>query len=274
MIRFNTALLFIAGLGVTACQPPSQPQPDDALAKLTKRVEALETQVKQLGRAAPQRPQRPDPALTYYLPVHQDDPYRGAEHAKVTIVEAYEFACPYCAMIEPALAGVVEAFEGTDMVKVVSKQFVVHPQLATDPALAVCAAHKQGKFAPFASLLWKKSWDTSSGRPRMQRDQLGRTELTAMAKTVGIDADQFTKDLDSADCKAKLQRDRTELARIGVRGTPYIFINGRYYTGGRTAEALKQAVEAEAKKADQALAKGTQLADYYPGLMKTARRKL
>ena len=268
MKRLNIALIVTGGLAI-ACQPNNA----DDIAALTKRVDELEKKVAAQPQRA-RRPRRPDPKHTYYLPVRDDDPFRGAEHAKVTIVEAYEFACPYCAMIEPSLAKVLDKYKGTDMVKVVSKQYIVHPQLATDAALATCAAHAQGKFEPFAEALWKKSWAMGSGRPRMQRDQLKRAELIALAGTVGLDAKRFETDLSGAKCKAKVQRDRTDLARIGVHGTPYIFINGRYYTGGRSAEALAAAVEAAAKKADAALTNGIAVADYYGSLMKTARRQL
>ncbi len=192
----------------------------------------------------------------------------------MTIVEAYEFACPFCAIIEPLLADVVESYKGTNVVKVVSKQFVVHPQLATDAALATCAAHQQGKFAPFAEALWTQSWAVESGRPRMNRDGLKKAELLKLAAKLGLDRAKFEADLGGAACRTKLNRDRAELARVGVHGTPYLFINGRLYTGARNAAALRKAVETAAQAADKALAKGTKLNEYYAGLMKTAKRSL
>ena len=273
MNKFSTALMTTALSATaltTACNAPDHA---GELAALTKRVEALEKRAPQPA-ARPQRPNRPDPKQTYYLPVRADDPYRGASHAKVTLVEVYEYACPYCAMIEPMLAEVLEGYDGTDTLKVVSKQFVVHPQLATDAALATCAAHKQSKFEAFAGALWKTSWNVESGRPRLQREELTREELVELAKSVGLDTDRFTADLEGEACKAKLNRDRTELARVGVRGTPYLFINGRYYTGPRSADGLRKAIDAAAAVTDRALKEGIALSEYYGGLMKTAKRSL
>jgi len=255
-------------LTASACAPADQ---SEEIAALTKRIETLE---KSARRAAPARPRRPAPDQTYFLPVGPEDPYRGAAAAKVTIVEAYEFACPYWALIEPMLSKVVDTYEGTNTVKIVSKQFVVHPNLATEPALATCAAHKQGKFPAYAEALWKTSWDVSSGRPRMKREELGRAELQTLAKTVGLDEKRFAADRDGPACRKKLQQDRATLARIGVSGTPYLFINGKLYTGGRTFDALRAAVETEAERVDAALANGATLAGYYDGLMKTAKRSL
>ncbi len=256
--------------GLTACQNNA-----DEIAALTQRVAALEKKVAAAPRPkAARRPQRPDPTQTYFLPVRDDDPFRGAAHAKVTIVEAYEFACPYCALIEPMLADALKAYESTDTLKVVSKQFVVHPRIANDAALATCAAHQQGRFEPYAEALWAKSWTKSNGRPRMKREQLQKAELIVLAREVGLDEARFTAAMESPGCRQKIQRDRQELTRIGVRGTPYLFINGRYYTGARSAEALRAAIDAAAKKADQALSAGARLAEYYDGLMKTAKRRL
>ncbi|MEM7676722.1 MAG: thioredoxin domain-containing protein [Myxococcota bacterium] len=263
-INLCTATVLIAASGCV-------PDRSDELDALTQRVEALE---KSTRRATPPRPRRPAPDQTYFLPVGPEDPFRGAPTAKVTIVEAYEFACPYCALIEPMLAQVIDAYRGTDTVKIVSKQFVVHPNLAMAPALATCAAHKQSKFPEYAEALWKASWNISDGRPRMVREELGQQELLALAKSVGLDVQRFEADRDSQACKKKLRDDRAMLTRIGVTGTPYLFINGKLYTGARSTEALKAAVESEVKRVDAELAKGTQLAEYYDSLMKTARRRL
>ena len=268
MQRYPFVLMALIGL-----TPACQANHSEELAALTRRVEALEKRG-DARRPAARAPRRPDPAQTYYLPERDEDPYRGARHAKVTIVEAYEFACPYCALIEPMLAEALEAYRGTDTLKVVSKQFVVHPQLATDAALATCAAHRQGKFAAFAEGLWTQSWNTASGRPRMKREGLKRPELVKLAERVGLDTAKFKADLGGKACQAKLRRDRADLARVGVHGTPYLFVNGRLYTGARNAAALRKVIEAEAKKADKALASGIRIDQYYAGLMKTAKRSL
>jgi glyoxylase-like metal-dependent hydrolase (beta-lactamase superfamily II) len=43
-------------------------------------------------------------------------------------------------------------------VRVVFKHYVVHPQTATAPALATCAAQKQGKFWEMEEAIWDKGW--------------------------------------------------------------------------------------------------------------------
>lgn len=253
-----------------ACDGGKDPRVD-ALAErvdtLEQRVEAAE---KKAPAAAPQ-PKRPDPSVVYYLPVDRDDAIRGADEAKVTIVEAYEYACPYCALVEPVLAQLLERYEGQDALRVVSKQFVVHPQVATDAALATCAAAKQDRFEVFSDALWARTWTTEGGRPQMQRDGLTREAIVEVAQKSGLDTKRFTQDLGGAECRARLEADRQNLARIGVRGTPSLYINGRPYVGPRTVDAMAKAVDEEIARFEQA---NGAVASWYDQLMKSARRTL
>ncbi len=262
-------LMLIATV-LTACEAA----PDPRVAALVDRVDDLEGRVAAVEKKAPAarpQPKRPDPSVVYYLPVDGQDAIRGPDHAKVTIVEAYEYACPYCAMIEPVLAQLLDRYEGKDALRVVSKQYVVHPQLATDAALATCAAAKQDRFEDFSAALWERSWKTADGRPQMQRDGLERDALIDVAKKSGLDAQRFAADLDGNECKARLEADRLNLARIGVRGTPSLYINGRPYVGPRTVDALAKAVDEEVARFDRA---NGAVASWYDQLMKSARRTL
>jgi protein-disulfide isomerase len=60
------------------------------------RLGALEKKMDQMAQArpagAPQARPRPQPDQVYFVPVEADDLVRGSKAAKVTIVEAFEFA--------------------------------------------------------------------------------------------------------------------------------------------------------------------------------------
>ena len=208
---------------------------------LDERIERLERRVAELEQRGPvMAAPKPVPIV-----VHDDDPYIGAKDAKVTIVEAFEYACPYCAMLDPIMDEVMKKYEGQP-VKLVEKQFVVHPQIATDAALAVCAANELGAYERYADALWDRAWK-QEGRWTMDQKALAQDALIALAADLGLDRERFKGELLGDRCKNKLQRDKMELSRAGVRATPSVFINGRPYQGARTVEALSQAIE-QAKK--------------------------
>ena len=70
---------------------------------------------------------------------------------------AYEYACPWCNKQRQAFTALREAYG--DDVRIVFRPFVVHPEVATDAALAACAASHQGHFAEVSDALWSNVFD-------------------------------------------------------------------------------------------------------------------
>src|SRR5262249_5940884 len=160
----------------------------------------------------------PDPNTIYNVPIVDTDIAKGPKFAKVTIVEGFDFACPYCAQSRPA---VEEAFaKHKDDVKLVQKQFVVHPQVATLPALAVCAAQKQGKGLELQDEIWARAWKEDNGRPKFDATQLSQDSIEKTAGDKKLDVAKLKTDMQSKDCVEALSRQQRELATIGVNGTP------------------------------------------------------
>jgi protein-disulfide isomerase len=197
------------------------------------------------------RPGRPDPALTSAVPA-DGHPFEGPAHAKVTIVEAREFACPYCDKVRGTIAQLLADYPGT--VKVVYRNMVVHPQVATLPAQAACAAHQQGRYVDMANAIYDKGFN--------QGRDLSRTKMEALAADLGLDLGKFISDMDNA-CVAYVTKDQGELAKFGVNATPTFFINGRHLSGAQPIDAFKAVIDEELKLADQRIRGGTKLRDYY-----------
>jgi protein-disulfide isomerase len=268
------ALVPAIALVFGACQ--AAPQNDNAkqLKELHAKVDGLHSKIDKLAKSRPgarQAPKRPKVGQLYKVPVTQEDSYRGGKHAKVTIALATEFACPYCAKLAPVVEELLKEYND-DELKVVSKQFVIHPQTATLPALAGCAAHKQGKFGAFEDRLWQKAWH-SGDTFRLNKDALAQPALDAIAQELKLDLKRFQADM-NGPCKTNLSKGRQELSRLGVGGTPAIYINGVFYGGQRSADALKIVIDDELKKAEAALSKGTKLEDYYASLIAKGKATL
>jgi protein-disulfide isomerase len=226
---------------------------------LQKNMDGLGAKVQQVAAAAgrpmqPPRPQRPqpDPSKSYAVPV-DGDPFDGPADAKVTIVKAYDYMCPFCERVRPTMEELRKKY-GNDL-RVVYKQFVVHPQ-AQIAHLAACAAYKQGndKFIAMDKVLWDQGF---------ANHQYDDQHIADYAKQAGLDATRFAADAKSQECQAWLQKDQNELNAFGVGATPSFFINGRFLAGAQPSAAFEQVVDEELKKANDRIAAGTPAADYY-----------
>src|SRR5262249_19083071 len=186
-------------------------------AKMDKKLDDLLK--RPVGAAAAAPPRRgQDPNTVYNVPVAESDVRRGAKVAKVTVVEGFDFACPFCAQSRPALEEA--AAKHSDDVRVVSKQFVVHPQVATLPALAVCAAQKQGKGSDFGGGVWADAWEEENGRQKFDATKLSQENIEKIAAARKLDVEKLKADMKSPACQEEIARQQRELATIGVNGTP------------------------------------------------------
>lgn len=168
----------------------------------------------------------------------------GPMDAPVTIVDAFDFACPYCRKVSTTLEELVKEYDGK--VRVVYKDMIVHPQVATEAHMASCAAAKQGKYLPFKHALWEKGFD-----PYFQgRDpsKLGKDNLLVIANDVGLDVEKLKTDMASKECQDHMNVDKAELVgKFNVNSTPTLYINGTVVPGALPKETFKELIDQKLK---------------------------
>jgi len=159
-------------------------------------------------------------------------PSLGNKDAPVTLVEFSDFQCPYCQAAAPTLKQVAQKFG--DKVHIVYRQYPIpslHP-FALKAAEASLCANEQGKFWQLHDALFE------------DQKKLAVSDLKATARRLGLDSKKFDGCLDSGRYVEQVQNDQKEAQRIGVNGTPAMFINGTYVEGGSvpfsTLESLIQ----------------------------------
>lgn len=262
----------LALLGVVvmvACQADNR-NLEKKIEDLTKSVNDLKTQIGRggIGAQMPQRPARaePDRAKTYAIQI-EGDPSEGPADAKVTLVKAYDYLCPFCERVRGTMDDLRKKY-GNDL-RIVYKQLVVHPPVATIGALAACAAHKQGKFLEMDKLLWDQGYnghqlqkDGSENSGKCYEADAGCPTMLSFAQQLGLSADKFKADM-KGECLQLVQKDQHELAAFGVGATPAFFVNGRYMVGAMPIDNFATLIDEELKKANDAIAAGTPAASYY-----------
>ena len=179
----------------------------------------------------------------------------GPASAPVTIIKAFDFACPYCFSVSPTLEELVKDYSGK--VRVVYVNLIVHP-FAKSAHLASCAAAKQGKYKEFKHAFWDKAFVPykESGDPA----KLGEDNILAISKGLGLDTAKLKADMTSPACEARIQGDMQEMQKFHVNATPTFFINGKHLGGALPKEVFKQLIDEQIKIAE---ASGVPGADYY-----------
>jgi protein-disulfide isomerase len=153
--------------------------------------------------------------------------WKGAEKPEVTLVEFFDYACPYCKASNPAVDRLLQEDKG---LRVVYRELpILGPDSVTAARLSLQAS-KLGRFAQFHDTLWE------AGRPAPDT-------IAKAAERAGI-APALPED---AAIEAELARNQTLAGELGATGTPLFVVGDRVMNGAVGYDALKEAI-AEARK--------------------------
>jgi protein-disulfide isomerase len=232
--------------------------------ELAKNREALEFlgKVYSEQKAQMEAEEAKEPALDamFAVPVANDvkaGMVEGPPTAPVTIVKAFDFACPYCMKVSDLMSELVGEYNGK--VRVVYKNFVIHPDSALPGHLASCAAAKQGKYVAFKKAFWEKTFMPYAQSRGAEADKMGKENILAFSKDLGLDTAKLATDMDSQECQQLVQLDMADLEAFQVGATPTFFINGRAMPGIDKA-TFKKMIDEEIAKAEKS---GIAGGDYY-----------
>jgi protein-disulfide isomerase len=106
-------------------------------------------------------------------------------------------------------------------------------QFAHQGAMAALAAGQQGKFWEFHSQLLEN------------HKQLNDEKIVDIATGLQLDMEQFNRDRNSAASQELIQADIENGRKVGVRGTPSVFMNGKRV---KNPGALPQLIRRELAK--------------------------
>ena len=104
-------------------------------------------------------------------------------------------------------------------------------------AKGAIAAQRQGKFWEMTDIMYKNM------------RALDESKIKEYAKELGLNTSRFDKDYADASVEAEVKQHMAEAKKIGVRGTPAFYINGKVMPPqGRRLEGLKELIAKELKK--------------------------
>lgn len=168
--------------------------------------------------------------------ISSTDHVKGADSARITLIEYGDFECPYCARAHQALSELLPQYG--DDVRLVYRHMPLadmHPD-ATPAAEAAEAAGAQGKF-----------WEMHDALFASQQN-LSDAAFQALAEDIGLDGAAFADSLQGGKYAEKVASDAASGRQAGAHRTPTFFINGVQFDGDSDAQSLDQALSAALQK--------------------------
>jgi len=165
------------------------------------------------------------------VPVSERDHSQGSATAAITLVQYGDYECPYTRQSTTIVRAIQQQLG--DTLRFVFRNFPlteIHPH-ALHAALAAEAAAAQGKFWQMHDYIFH------------HQHTLEDSDLEQFAAAVGLDLQQYARDMAERPYISRIEEDLKSGIRSGVRGTPTFFINGVLYPGSWEQEALLATLE-------------------------------
>ena len=155
--------------------------------------------------------------------------WKGAAKPEVTMVEFFDYACPYCKASNPAVDRLLQEDKG---LRVVYRELPILGPDSLSAARLSLEASKLGHFAQFHDTLW------AAGRPA--------PETNAQAAAAAGIAPQPASD---PAIEAELNGNMKLAGQLGATGTPLFVIGDRVMNGAVGYDMLKDAIAKARAKA-------------------------
>jgi protein-disulfide isomerase len=170
---------------------------------------------------------------------------RGNPDAPVTLEEFGDFQCPPCGSFAKFTEELLKEYDSR--VRIVFRHFPLSAhEHAREASLAAEAAGLQGHFWEMYDVLYREqaAWAKAPN---------ARELFESYAGTIGLNVDQFKKDMDGEQAKERVESDQARGQSLGINLTPTIYINGQPVDAkDKNPEGVRAEINAALAKKPQA----------------------
>jgi len=92
------------------------------------------------------------------------------------------------------------------------------------------------------------------------------------SKELGVDMGKFENAMAKHTYQAVVKKQMSEGSKVGTRGTPAFYINGRFLSGAQPIGNFEKVIDQELNKAEAMVKKGTPKTKIYDTIMKNAEK--
>ena len=148
--------------------------------------------------------------------------WKGASKPQVTLVEFFDYACPYCKASNPVVERLLREDKG---LRVVYRELpILGPDSVTAARLSL-EASKLGRFARFHDTLW------AAGRPAPDTN-------AQAAQAAGISQ----QPVEDPEIETEIGRNMKLAGELGATGTPLFVVGDRVMNGAVGYDTLRDAI--------------------------------
>ena len=157
------------------------------------------------------------------------DPVIGNPNGDVTVVEFFDYRCPYCKSVAAAF---IDLYEKDGKARLVLKEFPILGPESEFAAKAALAAQKQDKYRDLHLALMSF------------KGKLTDDDVRQLAAKVGIDVAKLEKDMQDPAIVETINRNYALAEALGIKGTPAFIVGNELVPGAITAEEMQKRIAA------------------------------
>ena len=160
-------------------------------------------------------------------------PIVGSRDGTVSVVEFFDYRCPYCKVLTEILSEV----RADGLIHVIYKEWPILGESSLLGARAALAAEKQGRYLEFHETLMKSRLIPTMGY------------IQNLSGKFDINHPQLLKDMSSEETSSALRRNSALASQLGLGGTPVLVVGRTFVQGAVTQEQLERLISYERSSA-------------------------
>jgi protein-disulfide isomerase len=155
------------------------------------------------------------------------DPTGGNPKGDITIVEFFDYRCPYCRRVEPSVAAIIKDDPG---LRIVYKEFPILGPESVFAAHVAFAALTQGKYQQFHNAMMAA------------KGEINEEAILKVATGAGLDVARVKTDMSAPEIDQIIKRNYALADALAINGTPAFVIGDNLIPGAVELEDLKHMI--------------------------------
>jgi protein-disulfide isomerase len=161
-----------------------------------------------------------------------DDLVQGNPKGDVTLVEFFDYRCPYCKQVEPSLDALLKE---DGKLRIVYKEFPILGEASTYATHVALAAKQQGKYAEFHRAMMAT------------KGEIGDDAVLDVAAALGLDMAKLKADMAAPEIDKLIDRNYALADALDIQGTPALIIGDTLIPGAADLDTLRKDIAAVRK---------------------------